>query len=278
MWGAIVGDVVGSVHEFAVPPTKKVDFGPLLRSGCEFTDDTILTVATAKAVLDWIRSVDEKEGDRDLCEGTGPGYGEAHREWGRRYPSSYGARFSGWLWSEAAEPYNSFGNGSAMRVSPVGWAFESLEETLKHAELSALPSHNHPEGIKGAQAVAHAIYMARNGWGKNEIRDRIESDYGYDLRRSIDEIRPGYSFDETCQGTVPEAMIAFLESDDYESAVRLAISLGGDADTLACITGSIAEAFYGPVPDEILRPVRGLLPWEMVEVVDGCVGRFGLPK
>ena len=261
MWGDIAGDIIGSRHEFLHPPTKSVNFGPLFTLDCEFTDDTILTVATAEAILG-------QQGDET------PRYREAYLKWGREYPSSYGGRFQTWLMSDHPEPYNSFGNGSAMRVSPIGWAFADLDETIKQAALSASPSHNHPEGIKGAVAVAHAIFLARHGIDKLDIQQTIDSEYGYDLQRSVDQIRPTYTFDETCQRTVPEAIIAFLESEDYESAVRLAISLGGDADTLACITGSIAEAFYGGVPDEIVGNSRAILPQRMIGVVDRFVDRF----
>ena len=161
-----------------------------------------------------------------------------------------------------------------MRVSPIGWAFESLDETLRQARLSALPTHNHPEGIKGAQAVVQSIYVARVGGGKDDIRRAIEDEYGYDLRRTIDGIRPDYYFNETCQRTVPEAIVAFLESDDFESAIRLAISLGGDADTLACITGSIAEAYYGELPDAVMVRTGARLPGEMLRIVDRFTERF----
>ncbi len=264
MLGAIAGDIIGSVHEFAYPPTKVVDFEPLFAPGAEATDDSILTIATAEAII-------AKDGDA-----TASDYGAAYHRWGNRYPSSYGGRFAIWLAGDGAQPYNSLGNGSAMRVSPVGWAFDSLEETLNQARLSALPTHNHPEGIKGAQAVAHAIYMARNGSGKGDIRTQIEIDYGYDLKRRIDDIRPLYNFDETCPGTVPEAMIAFLESDNFEDAVRLAISLGGDADTLACITGSIAEAYYGKLPEVTVEQTRARLPAEMLNVIDRFIERFNV--
>ncbi len=266
MFGAIAGDIIGSTHEIADPPTKVAAFGPLFADGSQFTDDTILTIATARAILDWIGPE------------PAPDYRTQYLSWGRRYPSRYSAQFSSWLQSETPTPYNSFGNGDAMRVSPVGWAFDSLEETLKQARLSASPSHNHREGVKGAQAVAHAIYMARGGYGKGEIHRVIETDYGYDLHRTIDEIRPNYRFDMTCQGTVPEAIIAFLDSDDFESSVRLAISLGGDADTLACITGSVAEAFYGGVPSEIEDHARSLMPREMVDVADQFYARFIRPR
>lgn len=262
MWGAIAGDIIGSTHEFAYPPTKTTRFGPLFTANSEFTDDTILTIATACAVLDLDVS------DAAAC------YQQEYLAWGRRYQSSYGGRFASWLRSPSPQPYNSFGNGSAMRVSPIGWAFETLEETLSQAAMSAAPTHNHPEGVKGAVVVAHAIYIARNGSSKDELRQTIETRYGYDFQRTLDEIRPDYSFDETCQRTVPEAMIAFLEADDFESAVRNAISLGGDADTLACIAGSIAEAYYGGVPTKIHERTRSCLPDNMRDIIDRFDAKF----
>lgn len=266
MLGAIAGDIIGSTHEIADPPTKVVDFEPLFAAGSQFTDDTILTIATARAILDW------------TWPEPNPDYRTQYLSSGRRYPSRYSAQFSSWLESDMPTPYNSFGNGAAMRVGPVGWAFDSLGETLNQARSSASPSHNHREGIKGAQAVVHAIYMARGGCGKGEIRRVIDTDYGYDLHRTIDNVRPRYRFDMTCQGTVPEAIIAFLESDDFESSIRLAISLGGDADTLACITGSIAEAFYGGVPSAIEDHARSLIPREMIDVMDQFFLRFIRPR
>ncbi len=284
MWGAIAGDVIGSTHELRNPQTKTPEFEPLFAADCRFTDDTILTVGTAQALLDWFKvgRVRVRDGDQirasvalhDARQQTAPDYQKAYLDWGRRYPSSYGGRFAVWLDSRSPKPYNSFGNGSAMRVSPIGWAFESLDETLRQARLSAMPTHNHPEGIKGAQAIAHAIYKARNGSSKEVIRLAIEAGYGYDLHRTTDEIRPGYCFNETCQRTVPEAIVAFLESDDFESAIRLAISLGGDADTLACITGSIAEAYYGELPDAVMVRTRARLPGEMLRIVDQFTERF----
>ncbi len=239
MIGAIAGDIIGSIYEARGIKTK--DF-PLFSEGCRFTDDTVLTVAVAEAILE------------------GSGYRDSIRRIGRRYPyAGYGGSFNHWLQGEDPSPYNSWGNGSAMRVSPVGFAFSSEEEVLHQARLTAEISHNHPEGIKGAQAAALAVYLARTGCGKEEIRARI-AEFGYNLVRSIDEIRPSYTFDISCQGTVPEAVIAFLDSDSYEDSVRNAVSLGGDADTLACITGAIAEAFYGEVPETIRTKVADLLP------------------
>ncbi len=254
MLGAIAGDIIGSIYEWA--PIKTKEF-PLFKEQCFFTDDTVLTVAVASAILD--------EGD----------YRDALLEFGRRYPDSgYGGSFGVWLHSDDPQPYNSWGNGSAMRVSPIGFAFDSKEDVLGEAERTAEVSHNHPEGIKGAQATAMAIWMGRNGRSKGEIRDAISGSFGYDLARSVDEIRPTYEFDESCQRTVPEAITAFLESESWEDAVRNAISLGGDSDTLACITGGIAEAFYGPVSEDIRREVRGRLTPDLWEVAERFRARF----
>jgi ADP-ribosylglycohydrolase len=239
MLGAIAGDIIGSVFEFLGEKNK--DF-PLFVKNSRFTDDTVLTVAVADCLL------------------TGASYVDKFHEYTRAYPyRGYGTAFAHWVSSGSREPYNSFGNGSAMRVSPVGFAFRTLDEVLNEARRSAEVTHNHPDGIRGAQATAAAIYLARQGESKAQIRALIQEQFGYDLNRTVDAIRPGYSFNETCQGTVPEAIIAFLDSTDYEDAVRLAISLGGDADTLACITGGIAEAFYGGVPKEIAEPAMARL-------------------
>ena len=190
-------------------------------------------------------------------------------EYARRYPKAgYGSYFRRWLKEDGVKPYNSFGNGSAMRVSPIGWAFNSMEEVLLEAERSAAVTHNHHEGIKGAQSVALAIYLARTGSEKEEIRQEIETRFGYDLRRSLDEIRPSYKWDSTCPGSVPESIIAFLESTDFESAIRNAILLGGDADTMAAISGSIAEAYYGGVPSEIEAESRRRLPPELLNIIE----------
>jgi len=239
MIGAIAGDIIGSVYEH--DPIKSKDF-PLFGRSCCFTDDTVLTVAIAKAIL----------GDGD--------YRRTVWETGRQYPAAgYGASFIDWLRSMSPEPYGSWGNGSAMRVSPVGFAFDTVDAVLREAERSAEISHNHPEGIKGAQATALAVFLARKTRDKARIREEITYRFGYDLRRSVDEIRPSYSFDISCQGTVPEAIVSFLESDSFEDAIRNAVSLGGDSDTLACITGGIAEAYYGAIPRHILCKVRELL-------------------
>ncbi|MDP6778582.1 MAG: ADP-ribosylglycohydrolase family protein [Candidatus Latescibacteria bacterium] len=248
MTGAIAGDIIGSAYEHS--PIKTKDFS-LFEPGCRFTDDSVLTLAVADAILS----------DRP--------YLEAIREIGRRYPNAgYGGTFIHWLYSDDPAPYNSWGNGSAMRVSPVGFAFVAEEEVLREAAHTAEISHSHPEGVKGAQATALAVLLARTGAAKESIRAEIQQRFDYDLSRTIDEIRPTYAFDISCQGTVPEAIIAFLDSDSYEDAVRNAISLGGDSDTLACITGGIAEAFYGPVPDPIRSRVEQFLTpdlWEIAE-------------
>jgi ADP-ribosylglycohydrolase len=239
MLGAIAGDIIGSVHEFEARKTK--DF-PLFVAESRFTDDTVLTVAVADCLL------------------TGSSYTDKFHEYTCAYPNrGYGVGFWHWVKSGSRQPYNSWGNGSAMRVSPVAFAFKTLDEVLKEARASAEVTHNHPEGIRGAQATAAAIFLARQGDSKNEIRSVIEKQFGYDLSRTTTIIRQTYSFNESCQGTVPEAITSFLESENYEDAVRLAISLGGDADTLACITGGIAEAFYGGVPAPIVNTALALL-------------------
>jgi ADP-ribosylglycohydrolase len=241
MLGAIIGDIVGSVYEFNNIKTK--DF-PLFRKECYFTDDTVMTVAVSVALAKGGKASD---------------YIDAMKRFGRLYPTvGYGGKFACWLSSGKSEPYNSWGNGSAMRVSPVGWNYNSMEEVERAAETSAAVTHNHPEGIKGARATAAAIFLARTGQSKAEIKAYIESQYAYDLNRSLDEIRPTYEFNESCQGTVPEAIIAFLESTDFEDAIRNAISLGGDSDTLAAITGGIAEAAYG-IPEQIQKEATGFL-------------------
>jgi ADP-ribosylglycohydrolase len=256
MIGAIAGDIIGSVYEHR--PIKTKDF-PLFDPRCRFTDDSVLTIAVADSILN----------DRP--------YRESIREIGRKYPNAgYGATFIQWLLNPDPQPYNSWGNGSAMRVSPVGFAFSTEEDVLINARKSAEISHNHPEGIKGAQATALAIYLARTTHDKKEIRKQISQRFEYDLNRRLDDIRPGYSFDISCQGTVPEAIISFLESESYEDAVRNAISLGGDSDTLACITGGIAEAFYGEIPAEIRRKVEELLPLDLWKIIEEFYGKIDL--
>lgn len=235
MLGAIAGDIIGSIYE--VIPMKRKDF-KLFSFGSHFSDDTVLTYAVAYSIL------------------TGTNYTSNFKKCFWRYPlAGFGQRFTCWAMSNRKEGYNSWGNGAAMRVSPIAWAYNDLETVLKEAERCTVTTHNHPEGIKGAQATAAAIFLARNNKTKAEIRGYIEQNFNYDLRRILDEIRPNYKFEVSCQKSVPEAIIAFLESTDFEDAIRNAVSLGGDSDTIACITGSIAEAFYGGVPNAIAQPV-----------------------
>ena len=263
MLGAIIGDTVGSIYEF--DNIKTTDF-PLFSERSEFTDDSIMSFAVA----DWLLR-DEHHTHKEL---------EASMvRFAYEYPNpigGYGGSFYRWLFSGRERvPYNSWGNGSAMRVSAVGWAFDTLEETLRVAEISAAITHNHPEGIKGAQAVAAAIFLGRTGKTKAEIKEYVETRFGYDLSRTCEEIRPGYTFQESCQGTVPEAIIAFLDSTDFESAIRLAVSLGGDSDTLACITGGLAEAYYKEIPEEIVKEMWSRLPETLREILREMKGRFG---
>lgn len=254
MIGAIAGDIIGSVYE--ANPIKTVDF-PLFTEYSRFTDDTVLTIATAHALM------------------TGLDYAAAYRRFGRAYPrAGYGGTFFNWLMLDEAPPYNSWGNGSAMRISPVGFAFGSMQNVLEEAKKSAGVTHNHLHGINGAQATALAIFMGRQGKSKEEIRGAISEKFDYNLNRSIDEIRPAYVFDISCQGSVPEAIIAFLQSEDVESAIRLAISLGGDSDTQACIAGAIAHAFYREIPQEIEKEVRSRLPREFLTILDEFLCKY----
>lgn len=247
MLGAIAGDIIGS--RFERNGWKRKDF-PLFERSSVFTDDTVLTIAIADALLN------------DLP------YASALKTWGRRYPlAGYGGTFKGWLAGAIKGPYNSWGNGSAMRVSPVGWLCNTLDEVLAEAEASAAVTHNHPEGIKGAQAIAASIFLARTGYEKEAIRDYCIDTFQYDLRQTVDEIRPNYSFDVSCQGSVPQAIVSFLDGKDFEDTVRNAISLGGDSDTIAAMAGSIAEAYYGVVPAEILDEVFVRLPADVKQVI-----------
>mgnify|MGYP003291718782 CR=1 FL=1 len=265
MIGSIIGDVAGSFYEFCNTKSKDFEF---LSNRSRFTDDSVLTIATA----DWL-----------LHGGKPETY---YADWGNTFPSAgYGGRFLDWLWSMDrkgyAEPYNSCGNGSAMRVSPVGWAFDTIEETMEAAKISAECTHNHPEGIKGAQAVALCIVMARKGFTKDDIKNKVASMFGYDLSFTIDAIRPTYGWDSKfgngvlCQASVPQAIVAFLDGNDFEDCVRNAISIGGDSDTIACITGSIAEAFYG-VPEDIRNKVLLYLPNSFIEVINEFESKYKL--
>jgi ADP-ribosylglycohydrolase len=248
MLGAIAGDVIGSVHEHL--GTKSMDF-ELFGADCRFTDDTVLAVAVADCLLNDLNYVD------------------AFHEYFRAYPNAgYGYNFFHWASSGDRNPYNSWGNGAAMRVSAVGHAFDRLDDVLAEAARSAEVTHNHPEGVKGAQATAAAVFFARGGQSKRSIKQALEQMFGYDLGQPLDVIRPGYEFDVSCQGTVPPALVAFLESTSFEDAVRKAISLGGDADTLACITGGVAEAYYGGLPADIESRTLAALDARLRNVVE----------
>lgn len=253
--GAIIGDVIGSVFEWN--NVKTTDF-ELFSKATDFTDDSVLTFATMDSIL------------------NGIDYSKSYQEYGRRFPNrGYGGNFQYWIHQKNPQPYNSWGNGSAMRVSPVGWAYNTLIEVLDEAERSATVTHNHPEGIKGAQAVASAVFLARQGSSKAEIKKFIKDKFAYDLERQLEEIRKTYVFDVSCQGSVPEAIIAFLESKDFEDAIRLAISIGGDSDTIACITGGIAEAFYKEVPEVIIDKTLKILPSAMIDLVEKFSSKYG---
>ncbi|MEI8349864.1 MAG: ADP-ribosylglycohydrolase family protein [Candidatus Omnitrophota bacterium] len=258
MIGAIAGDIIGSIYEFT--NVKRTDFD-LFSKHSHFTDDTVLTIAVADCIL------------------NGKDYAKTIKEYGRRYPDrGYGIRFKGWLLLEESAPYNSFGNGSAMRVSPVGFAFDDINKVMEEAKKSAEVTHNHPEGIKGAQAIAIAIFLAKNGERKENIKEHIENTFNYNLRQTLEEIRSSYHFDETCQGTVPQAITAFLESNSYEDAIRKAISIGGDSDTIACITGGIAEAYYKNIPDYIARESMKRLSPELLNTVNLFTKTYNFSK
>lgn len=262
LMGAILGDIAGSIYEF--DPHKSTDIN-LQDKRMDYTDDTIMTIAVA----DWILN-DKRH--------TMNGLVERMQQWGRRYPhpmGAYGNMFSQWLRSDNPMPYNSWGNGSAMRVSAVGFAFDTLEETMNVAKKCAEVTHNHPEGIKGAQATAAAIFMARTGSPKEVILRYITDTFGYNLDRSCDDIRPTYGFDGSCQGTVPESIIAFLDSKDYEDALRLCISLGGDADTMGAITGAIAGAYYNKMPYALYEFGMEKLPKDIQNVVGLFNSKYG---
>jgi ADP-ribosylglycohydrolase len=254
MLGAIAGDIIGSVYEFDNVKTK--DFSPLFHPRAVFTDDTVLTVALADSIL------------------SGRPYRDCLVAYYRRYPDAgYGERFRRWAERGPQAPYGSWGNGSAMRVSPVAYAYDELDAVLRAAADSAAVTHDHPEGVKGAQAIAAAVFLARRGEGKDAIARYIERTFGYDLSVPLDRIRPGYLFDVSCQGSVPPAVRAFLESSDWEDAVRNAVSLGGDSDTLACMAGAIAQAHYG-LPQAVEHEVRARLDPALLDVIDRFRGRF----
>ena len=258
MYGAILGDIIGSPFEFDRGDKTK-DF-KLFSRRSHFTDDSVMTLAVCEALLKVGQDATVKEIEDAVISSM--------QSWGRRYPQAgYGGYFRRWLTACHPEPYNSFGNGSAMRVSAAGWLYDSLEKTRTVAKATANVTHNHPEGIKGAEATASAIFMARNGSSKEEIKKYIEKEFHYDLNRTLNEIRPDYHMDETCQKTVPEAIIAFLEATDFEDAIRNAVSLGGDTDTLGAITGSIAEAYYG-IPEWLMTECRKRINKDMRVVLD----------
>ena len=255
MLGAIAGDIIGSRFEWHNHKSKDFE---LFTDASRFTDDSVLTVALADSLL------------------SGIPFAQKLKEYFRRYPDAgYGGRFFQWAGSDCLEPYYSFGNGSAMRVSPVGWYFNDLSTVLSEARNSATVTHNHPEGIKGAQATAAAIFLARSGENKADIRDFVVERFGYAFDFTLADIRPYYRFDVTCQGSVPQALQAFFEAEDYEDAIRNAISIGGDSDTIACITGGIAEAFYGEVPATVRKEVFARLDRPLAEVVRNFLQAVG---
>lgn len=255
MLGAMTGDIVGSIYEFNNHRSKEFE---LFGKGCFFTDDTVMTAAVMQALLYGARGGEAELSAQFVLQ---------MRMLGKKYPDSgYGLRFSAWLFADEPKPYNSFGNGSAMRVSPCGFYADTLEEAMYLARLSAEVTHNHPEGVKGAEATAGAVFLARTGTDKSEIRRFVEAK-GYNLQFTLEEIRGIYQFNETCQGTVPQAVVAFLESTDFEDAIRCAISIGGDSDTLAAITGGIAEAFYG-IPKHIKEKTLSYLPEDLRQITE----------
>ncbi len=257
MYGAFLGDIIGSPYEFDRGEKTK-DF-ELFNDKVRFTDDSVMTAAVAEALMDAGKEATPDQ-IRDAVR-------DSMRKWARAYPNvGYGARFTEWFTGEDSSPYNSYGNGSAMRVSAAGWLYDSIERTREAARATAEPTHNHPEGITGAEAVASAIYLARTGSTKDEIKDYIEKEFGYDLSRTCDEIRPGYHHMATCRDTVPEAITAFLEGIDLEDVIRTAVSLGGDVDTVAAIAGSIAEAYYG-APILLVMDGVAYLPDDITDVI-----------
>ena len=255
MYGAILGDIIGSPYEFDMGGKCK-DF-PLFSKNSTYTDDTVMTIAVADAFID---SPEDEEGIRQRLI-------ESMQRYGELYPyAGYGGMFRYWLRRDNPQPYGSYGNGSAMRVSSAAWLFDDLDTVRRMARLSAEVTHNHPEGIKGAEATASAVFLARTGSTKEQIKAYMEDTFGYDLSRTCDQIRPTYHHVESCQETVPEAITAFLEGKSFEDVIRTAVSLGGDCDTLTCIAGSIAEGFYG-VPEDLKQECRNRLPGQLLEVL-----------
>ena len=263
MFGAILGDIIGSPYEF--DRGRKVKDFPLFRESSMFTDDTVMTISVSEAFMEVGQYATDEEIKALLISNM--------RRWGRKYPyAGYGMRFSIWLAEPRPKPYGSYGNGSAMRVSSVAWLFDDLETVRKMARLSAEVTHNHPEGIKGAEATAAAIFLARTGKTKGEIKEYITTEFGYDLSRTCDEIRPHYYHVESCMETVPEAITAFLEGENFEDVIRTAVSLGGDSDTLTAIAGSIAEGCYG-IPAVLKQECYKRVTDEMAEVMRRFEGR-----
>ena len=257
MYGAILGDIIGSPYEF--DQGSKTKSFPLFSPGSTFTDDTVMTLAVAQALLAAAPEEDESLTRSRLIASM--------QRWGKAYPhAGYGTRFLDWLWSGDPQPYHSYGNGSAMRVSPAAWLYDDLDTVRRMARLSAEVTHNHPEGIKGAESTAAVIFLGRTGHSKAEIRSYVEREFHYDLSRTCDQIRPGYFHVESCQQTVPEAITAFLEGESFEDVIRTAVSLGGDCDTLAAIAGSMAEGFYG-VPEELKLQCRRRLDAPLLDVL-----------
>jgi len=253
MIGAIAGDIIGSVYEWDRIKSKEFE---LFHPNCFFTDDTVLSVALAESIL------------------TGADYASLMRAYYQRYPGAgYGGFFHRWASVHDSAPYNSWGNGAAMRISAVGFAFDTLDEVISQAERYTTVTHNHVEGIKGAQATAAAIFLSRSGKSKAEMKTHITETYGYDLSRGVDEIRPAYTFNESCQETVPEAIVCFLDSTDFEDAIRNAVSLGGDSDTIACITGGIAQAYYG-VPPSIAERALSFLDSSLTGITTRFLSRY----
>ena len=259
MLGAILGDIVGSPYEFDKSDKIK-DFGPLFISRSRFTDDSVMTIAVADALMKAGTDADEKTIKKELIESL--------KEWARKYPyAGYGGRFWHWVSSRSSAPYGSWGNGSAMRVSSAGWLYDSLERTREVARWTAEVTHNHPDAVKGAEAVATAIFLLRNCETKKTTKEFIRDEFRYDFSRTCDEIRPSYKFDVSCQGTVPEAFTAFFEGENFEDVVRTAVSLGGDCDTLTCIACGIAEACYG-IPEDLKNQTINYLKPDMQEVYE----------
>ena len=257
MYGAIIGDIIGSRFEFD-RGDKSRDF-EFFTPECEFTDDTVMTIAVAEALMDAGKDVDEKTVKAELIKSM--------KKWGKRYPDAgYGARFINWVLTEEPEPYGSYGNGSGMRVSPVGWLYDTIERTREVARWTSEVTHNHPEGIKGAESTAAAIFMARNGASQEEIKKYLTEEFGYNLTRTLDEISPSYYHVEDCMRTMPEAFTCFLEAGSYEETIRNVMYIGGDTDTLGAIAGAIAEAFWG-IPEEIKRRVPDYLTKSLMDVV-----------